>query len=275
MALSYLGPLGGLVPLTAQAAPIAGLGSSSARPMSYRTTLGGVRKAQAGQRTHRRWSVDLGQGTAPEAAATLSAFVAGEFGTGPWWWVDPWAMVTNLASPRGAALEVGDLTGATLTVGTVHLGGAAYAGRHLQLGGATVDLPHVRGNPEPVPVLPGRPVTVSAWVDGGTVAALFRNAAGGVVATSPGRAADGTGWQRVADTAVAPPSAASVQVRVSGANRTARPAITWTPHLLGYFGGQGAPAVVVDGGSGLDVGFAAPEPDGQFAAFKFTIEEVG
>ena len=242
----YLGHLGGMVPIHAAAS----LSTSDERPLSFRTTLGGVRKVQYGQRTHRRWSVSFPPATAPEQAATLAAFAAGEFGTGPWWWVDSWAQVTNLCSARGGALEVGDLTGATLG-GPVDLGGGQVAGRHLLLGGATVDLPHVKGAPEFVPVLPGRPVTVSAWVDGGTVGPVFRNAAGAIVSTPAGQTVSGTGLQRVAATAVAPPTAASGQVRVTGAHRAPRPPNTRTPHLLRHHTRQGAP----------QTGVGPPPPD--------------
>jgi len=265
----YLGHLGGMVPIHAAAS----LSTSDERPMSFRTTLGGVRKVQYGQRTHRKWSVSFPPATAPEQAATLAAFVAGEFGTGPWWWVDSWAQVTNLCSARGGALEVGALAGVSLA-GAVDLGDGHYAGRHLITGGATVDLPHVKGAPELVPVLPGRAVTVSAWVDGGTVSAVFRNAAGAMVSNPAGQSASGSGWQRVAATAVPPATAAAVQVRVTGANRVTRPAITWTPHLLGYHAGQGAPKAVV-GPAAQDVRWAATNPGQQYAAVSFTIEEVG
>jgi len=266
---SYLGHLGGLAPIKAPAS----LRDGAERPMSFRTTLGGVRKGQHGQRVHRSWAVTLPPATTPEDAATLAAFVAGEFGTGPWWWLDPWAQVTNLTSPRGGALEVGTLAGATLA-GAVDLGEGQVAGRHLLTNGATVDLPHVKGAPEFVPVLPGVPVTVSAWVDGGMVEPVFRDLADAVVEVGDGSVATGSGWQRVFATATPPAGAASVQIRVTGANRATRPAITWTDHLLGYHAGQGAPHVVVNGSS-QDVVLATRARGGQYAALSFTIEEVG
>lgn len=265
----YLGELGALVPLKAPAR----LRIDGARPGTLRTTLGGVRKAQTGQRVHRTWDVDLARLTRPEDAATLAGFVAGEFGTGPWVFVDAWAQVTNLCTPRGAALEVGALAGAVLG-GVVDLG-EGWAGRHL-LTTTAVDLPHVKGAPQLVPAREGTPVTVSAWVDGGgTVTPVFRTAEGAVLpAGGPVSAAGGTGWERVTATATAPPGAASVQVRVSGAERVARPAVTWTPEPVAYHGGQGATDVVIVAHT-QDVGRAEVDPGRQYAAVRYTIEEVG
>jgi hypothetical protein len=271
--MAWIGPIGGLVEVRCPAA----LAPSTSRPTSYRTTLGGVRKAQVSQRTQHGQQVALSF-TRPQDVANLYAIVEGEFGAGPFWWVDPWATHTNLLAPRASMLEVGTWStdGVVVESGAVALPGGGCAGRSLSLANpaGTVFFPRYAGGSDNVPVLPGKPVTGSVYALGSTVTVRVQwlDAAGTAAGSVSAQTSSPAGLTRCSVTAVPPSNAVACYVAVTGASILARPAVTWTDGVLPWHVGQGMPRVVIDAVAG-DVVAAWDGLQGQTATFAVT--EVG
>jgi hypothetical protein len=276
---TYLGPLGGMVALKCPS----GLRPSSSRPMSTSVTLGGVSKAQMGPRTARTWDVSLDAVT-PAELAGLAALVEGELGVGPFAFVDPWARVTNLMPPSATIFpEGGPKTwgGPAVPGGPVDLadGGRAPSSL-LSADGAAGILPYRRGLADGVPVVPGQVVTGSMYVSGpGTldVRLQFSTSVGGTFTTAAVKTVTNTGPElvRVDVTATAPDGAVAAVVRHAGATRIARPAITWTPTVLDWMPGQGAPRVVVPDLAHAVILAMGHSTGGRYTAASFTVREVG
>lgn len=265
---SFLGPLGALVPIDV----VSQLRQSAPRRLTYGTTIGGVRHVQVGARVHRSWDVSAPPGSVAEDLAALSAFVAGEFGDGPFWWVDAWSQVTNLLPPGPAVLE--RTWANTVYGGPQVLPDGSVVGRSLVATGSTAVV-DADGAVLRLPCVPGRAVTASAWVSSTVqrVRVVARNAAGAVVASADGRTQI-DGWERAHATLPPPAGAHHVVLEFTGAGRIARPALTWSPRMLGYHGGQGADSVVIEGLDQTPT-IAHPGPGGQMAAATFTLVEVG
>lgn len=274
--MAWIGPLGALVEVRTPR----GLAPSVARATTYRTTLGGVRKAHQAPRALRQLAVDLSYST-PEQVATLAALVSGEYGPGPFWYVDPWAAVTNLLTPAASTLEPGSwtMTGTVVAAGAVPLVGGGRAGRSLALASTAdqVFLPRRNGARDDVPVVPGRRVTASVYATGAAVSVRIQwvdTAGAGIsIATAVGSFA-GPALGRVAVTATPPAGAAAMYVVAFGASRIARPAVTWTDEARGWYPGQGMPRCLV---SGLDTNVVLAHDDtaGQGAQHTFAVTEVG
>jgi hypothetical protein len=277
---AWVGPLGSLLPVEFTT----GLERSAERPSSTRTTLGGRRKAQIGPRLHREIKVghDL---VNPEGIANLAAIVAGEFGPGPFCWVDEWAQVTNLLTPQASMLETGTwATSSSAQVavgGSVLLPGGGRAGRSLVVNGSTdaVYFPYRDGVIDRIPVIPGRPVTASVYALGAVVNVrlTFVDAAGtGIYSasavTNPGLA--GPTLMRCSAFGVAPADAVSCYAAVTGATRIARPAVTWTPEVTPWHVGRGIPRAIV---TALDESarLAGAASGRQWASADYAITEVG
>lgn len=245
---AYLGEIGSMVEVQCAA----DLSTDVARPVRYQSTLGGATFAQVGPRTRRSWAVRLPATSTPADIATWRSFVEGEHGSGPWWFVSDLAAISNVISPRGSLLESD-----TVHAGTSHNGGpmrlwdGVVAGRSwLVSPGTTLSLPWV-GTREYVPVIPGRSVTASAWVDGPGPArmrlALYR-ADGSVSRQVSGSNAPSSEPTRITVTTTPSEDEAYCLIfmgAVADAYRIARPAISWTDRPMPWAVGEGAPRVHV------------------------------
>lgn len=271
---AYLGSLGALV-------PIPGMGIlrpdslSLERPATYRRTLGGRVTARVGARTHRAWSVQPDTVVSPTELAAVQAFVSGVFGPGPWWWVDPWAQVTNVLTPRDGENAAGWSN--VVQGGPVVLPDGAVGGSVVK----TTSTPAVvlrDGVPALVPVLAGGAVTVSVYasVPGVSVVGTFRNAAGATVGTALTSPASAGVWSRVSVSGTVPVGAVSVEVSVTGpaSVAVACPAVTWTDAVMPYGAPGGADKVLVSALS-QDVVLAHAGRNGQFSGGSFVVTEVG
>jgi hypothetical protein len=216
----------------------------------------------------------------PEELANLSAVITGEFGPGPFWWVDPYAQRTNLLTPEASTLDGGTWgtsVGATVTAGgAVALDGGGRAGRSLVIGSAsdTVFLPRHEGARDDIPVTPSRPVTASVWATGSSVQVGLRfvDAAGTLLTTAFATHMPGGIMRRISVTGTPPTTAVACYLGITGATRIARPAITWTSDLKGWDVGQGIPRAVITAMDG-DVIAAWDSLQGRSATFLVT--EVG
>ncbi|MDO5534111.1 MAG: hypothetical protein Q4F65_05620 [Propionibacteriaceae bacterium] len=275
---SYIGPIGGLVAIDCPSTLV----STVAREQVERVTTSGVVHVQVSPRTRRQWRLDWGVAT-PAELAGLGALVAGEFGLGPFWFVDPWAQVTNLLPPAASTLEVA-APGDRSVGGPAVLPGGTRVGRTMLIGdpAAPTVLPWVSTTePARVPVVAGVPVTGSLWGLGAgavQVRLAWYDAAGAHLSSTPWASVQSSGRMVRAHQSTLPVAgAASVMVTVMGASRVARPAITWTDTLMDWHVGQGAHSVVVPADLAQDVILATREPrlHGRLASASTTIREVG
>lgn len=282
---AYIGPLGALVEFECPSS----LAPTTSRAASSRASATGVIKEQQAPRTNRQWQVGIGLAT-PSQIAGLAALVEGEFGPGPFWFVDPWAAVTNLMTPRASTLQEGYW--ATVS-GTWTPGGSYVTDDTGQRVGSTLACP-VGGSlrmptyPQPngatptdfVPVIPGRPVTCSVWMTGvdADIRVIFRDAYGDIVSRvdSAPQTIVGGRLRRVHVSTTAPIGAAGVEFRPRNARQVARPAVTWTSAPVDWHVGQGAPRTTV---TGLDqdviMAIADPSDSRRYTGASFTVREVG
>lgn len=272
---TWVGPLGGLV----QVRTSSGITPHIERSVNLRTTLGGVQKAQLGLRTTRTRAHTLSV-TKPEDVASFEALIAGEYGVGPFHWIDPWAQVSNLLTPAAAVLDTGTWYASTAAAfgGPVALADGGRAGRSLTVDSAGIAYWPADGTKfTPMPCVPGVPVTATAYVSGTgvTVAIHWVQADGTAISTVTSAAVTvpGPTLQQIAITGTPPASAAGMYMTVAGADVITRPAITWTDQPMPWRAGQGLPKVIV---TALDSEVQlAHKNAGALATYTFTVTEVG
>lgn len=275
--MAWLGNVGGLVELPFHDSRA----ESHDRSSAQQVTLGGRRLVQLGPSTRRTWDVSLWKGSTTDLVARAAAFFEGEHGRGPWWWVSDWASTTNVLPPAMSMMRMVPLSETTTVGGPMRLPGGDVAGSSplLQPGQTLYPMGDMTRS---VPVLPGRPVTVSAWVEGGEgtyIMVVLLDSSGAVqrsVSRQPLSTA-GAEPERLSMTVSAGVNEHQVLFLVrnqSGPIRVTRPALTWTRGLRDWGVGAGcAQAVVTD----LSV---SPErltsrPDTDHAELSFKIVEVG
>lgn len=266
---AFIGPLGGLIEATHWQEQQSV--STGADP-SFFTGLDGSRTAfvqPAIGRVMREWSVSMSRAR-PEQAAAFQALAMGAWGPGPFVFLDPLAQVTNVLTPRQSLLLPETLPGTVTHARAVVPGLGEVPGivtRSGRIGAGT-------------PVVPGRHVTVSAWVVSAasvTVTAQCATASG-EVATAAGQThhnLSSGGW--VSATALPGERDAQVemQIQATGPVTLACPSITWTQQPMVWSPGRGAKDVVVHG---LKESFdrASPRPHGStWLDYSATVTEVG
>ena len=270
----YLGSLGRLVELKCPASQSVSIDDG----YSFQTTLEGRVKAQARTVRPRSWSVDIGAAT-PADLADLLAFAGGEWGNGPFVWVSTDAPVTNLLTPEVSLCGPQAVFSSTVSrTGPMALGDGRFSGASLMTSDPNGTL-WVAASKAPVPVLPGQPVTASAYVlgAGGKVrlhwVAADGSAMNGTV-TSAGTGTAGTP-QRLHATGVPPVGAVSCTMSTTKALQITRPAITWTDKLFDWQPGEGCQKAVLHGLS-RNLILALRDPSyGRYSSASFTITEVG
>ena len=157
----YLGSLGRLVELKCPASQSVSIDDG----YSFETTLEGRVKAQARTVRPRQWSVDIGAAT-PAELADLLAFAGGEWGNGPFVWVSTDAPVTNLLTPEVSLCGPQAVFSSSVSrSGPMALGDGQWSGASLTATDPTGTL-WVGASKAPTPVLPGVPVTASAYAIG-------------------------------------------------------------------------------------------------------------
>lgn len=265
---AFLGALGALIPVECPSS----LAAAFDRPASTRTTLGGRRTARLAARGHRSWLVST-SAASPLELANLAGVARGDFGPGPFWWLDEWAQQSNLLDPRDAAIEVP--WGSTTLAGPVALPDGPVVARHVRTGASIASwATSPFGGFSRAPVVPGQVVTVSAWVDS-TAQALryvFQDAAEAAMGSTSAVPGTRAGWHRVSASVTVPPGAASIVIGQSGMGGLAAPAVTWTDGLREYGPGAGARKVIVTGYS-EDV--VAAWKGAMYADQSYQIMEVG
>jgi len=264
----YLGTLGRMIGIKCPAQQQV----QSEERYTFQATLEGHRKAQVRPRNPRTWSLQTSDATTPQQALALTQFASGAWGPGPFVFVSADAPVTNMLTPAAASCSP------EMAEGYSHLSG----GGPVQLGGVWAARSLLSSSPgalliinEKVPVLPGVPVTISAWVrgDGGYVRVSFYDTSDTVVgsASSSVKSTAGTA-QRSWVSANPPVGAAYARIVGVGVTMLALPELTWTNELLPEAEGQGCAQAVVHSAS-RDLVLAAPRA--VFSNISFTVTEVG
>lgn len=268
---AYLGPVGGLVSLGGMSAP----GIKMIRESSDKVTLGGRLKTQRAARPRREWSVSTHGLLKPQDTAAVLALEMG--GVPPWVWVEPFAQVTNVYSPEQSLLMPGTFSGAGVVEGgAVSVDGVTSPRSVLHASGGTVDFGYRAGAADRPAVVPGLPVTVSAYIRGtGVLGVSWRDWSGGIISESTTAYSNPVLARASRVNRTPPPGAATVRFWATGVLQAAMPAISWTPDLAAWSIGRGCNRAVVDGLSEAVKLAVIAEPYMRRSGISFTVREVG
>lgn len=262
---TFLGPVGSIIPVKCASS----LTSTGGRDVSFTRTLG-KRKAFLGRVRAREWQVDIGLAKPSELSGLR--WLA-ENVNAPMVWYSPDAVVGNILSPDQADLVPESHTGLegplVETEPGVWVKSAMNSGNYLYLN-------YVGGSLDPVPVVPGVPVTVSAFLRGGTISSqrirmAWRDIAGNVLERVDADFEVTASWARRSAVFTPPLGACLLSLEVAAA-QVAGPAVSLTEQLMPYSSGRGAYKVVAHGLS--DAVIRATE-DQQLQSLSFTVSEVG
>lgn len=265
---AYLGNLGALFAVECEAAT-----DEAESRYTFEVSLEGKRRGQYRASRPRTWEVDMGLSSSEETA-NLRALDAGEYGPGPFAWISEEAQATNALIPEVSTCGPAAAAAASVSVaGPLALAGGGVSGRSLLNSNTSVAM---NFGSVKTPVLPGQPVTGSAWVvgSGSKVALLWYDAAGALIPGSPTSAASGIGGSstRLSVTATPPAGAASCILSATSASNAARPALTWSAAPAAWAPGSGCPKAVVSKLANTPVVLGTTTSHTQV---QFTITEVG
>lgn len=260
---SYIGPVGSLIPVKCPSS----LGVSGGRDVSFTRTLG-RQKAFMGKAASRTWEASLGLAT-PGQLAGLQWLA--DYGTAPFAWYGPDAVARNILEPAVAGLVPGRHSG--LEGPMVEVEPGVWVKSAVRDGGTGLSIPLRSGSLDPVPILPGKPVTVSAWLRGTAsgIDVAWRDLSGTTVGSSAGPLASRASLTRVSRTLVAPAGAAQVSITFQ-AEQVAGPAVSLTDKLASYSPGKGCKRAVVHG---LSEALVMATDQQAYSSASFTITEVG
>lgn len=260
---TYLGPVGSIIPVKCASR----LTSSGGREVSFTRTLG-KQKAFLGRVRAREWSVDVGLAKPHELSGLR--WLA-EYSSGPLVWYPPEAVAGNILNQDQAALAPGTHDG--LEGPLVDVEDGLYVKSAVPSDGSWTNFPLRFGLTDGIPVVPGVPVTVSAWLRGSTsrINVIWRDIDNADIGRSDGDPVSRDSLERVSVTLV-PPVGASQMTFVLHGSQIAGPAVTMTGRLMPYSPGRGAKRVVVHGLT--DAVIRATENQ-QLKSLSFTVSEVG
>lgn len=241
-----------------------GLTTDTERPVTFKRTLGGKRKAMLGPRARREWAITFDMLSAKDTNALVNlARSAGEV-----MWFPADATSGNLLSPDGSGFEVRSLNAVDL--GFVSLPDGSSARAVAPTG--TVNILSPQGAWEQVPVRPGTRVTFGGWGFGGIrFTGRWRDKWGANIGSFAPSSAAHEGWAWVERSVVVPAGAELVSLSLSNGQQYARPSITWGINGRDQTG-RGCPKAVVHS---LSEGLKTFDADGAHGSISVTITEVG
>lgn len=265
--MSFLGPVGSLIPVKcASQLTVAG-----GRQVSFTRTLG-KQKAFLGKVSAREWSVDIGLAKPHELSGLR--WLA-ENVNSPMVWYAPDAVVGNVLTPDAANFSPESHTGlggSLVEVESVgHIPSVLADGRNFSL-------PWRGGSLDPIPVVPGRPVTVSVWLRGGDVngdqaqiSVIWRDIIGSNMNTESTRFPATGELVRRSVTLTPPAGAVSLSLQL-WCVQAAGVAVTLTDDVGPYSPGKGARRVIAHG---LSESLILVTQDRSISSASFTVTEVG
>lgn len=281
---AYYGPITGLVPIPMRKG--SSISEVTDSGWTSRTTVTGRVRAQRRRHTRRRWSVSLE--SLPSESLTALRSLAGQdswpadpMGQGMAW-ITPYAQSTNLMSHERAALMrvIGvssfETTGpGVMPDGTFVSGTAMYTA----IGSIPLGFQKAPVAFQPTPVIPGVPVTGSAWLVGETTSTptqlyftWFKSDGSTVEHPYGSFAKVSPTWTRHVLTVTPPSYAVAVRVQAGGAVRIAGSQVTWTPGIMPYSPGMGAHAVALMDPTTEWDGYDATD---SWAKVNFDVLEIG
>lgn len=238
---TYIGTPGALMKVACPSR----LSSGGGRAVSFEDTQS-RRKAFLGRSVLREWSVDL----SAVSPADLAVFEhLADYSRPPFVYYPDDAVLHNILAPSYAALAVGTHTGLDASLVEVEPGVFVKA---VAASGNNFSFPYRGGLLDAVPIPQGVPVTVSAWMRGGTVSGdtqisvIWRGVDGSSVSIESTRFPGTSTLTRRHVTLTPPPGAASMTFQF-WAQQTAGVAVSLTDTLMPYAPGRGAPRTVVHG----------------------------
>lgn len=264
----YLGTLGRMIPI--YSTPSAQL--ETEERYTFTRTLEGRRKAQPKPIGRRTWGLNA-QFADPAEHSLLSQFASGAWGNGPFVFVSADAPVSNMLTPAVSTCgPEADIASVVSVAGPWYIGNGVYSSRSLLNTDPSVVI--YFGSTR-APVVTGRKVTASAWVNGaGAAVRLFWYDANGALISSATSSVLATAVTVVRSWVTATPPANAVACLVGAVNcsRAAQPAITWSDELLDWSEGQGCSKAVVSSVSRDQVLAVAGNT---YSNVSFTVMEVG
>lgn len=275
---TWAGPIHGLVELMA----LSDLEEVAADAPQFTTGLSGRRRVRMTPEVTRRWSCGIASAY-PSELATLQEFYWSHRGQAVWLVTEP-AQVQNLLPPpltvrdqgRDVMVPKGWKTGNAETLleaaGSAPTVDGVAAASVLVTGGGQARLPIV-------PVRPGVPFTVSAYVTPGATIAVAWMLDGVTQSVSASSAPAGAlvegALPRVSLTLTPEAGQTAAQLRVNaGATTIARPQVTWTPFPVPYVPGKGAEQVIF-GPVSETTKKALLDGTFNLSGFTYSVEEVG
>lgn len=257
-----MGPVGSLIPVWTT-----GVSSTTERETSLVSTLS-RRKAFVGRQAFRDWSVDADFTQANESSGLR--WLA-EFGQPPFVWYSPDAVFGNILEPAVAGLVSGRHSG--LEGALVEVEAGVWVKSAVPDGVSSVSLPYRSGLLDPIPVAPGRPVTVSAWLRGAAtrIDVAWRDASGASISSSAGASSSRPSFMRDSRTLTPPAGAVQMTLTLFG-DQCAGPAVSLTDAVTPYSPGRGCKRSVPHG---LSDSLILVSQQSSLSGFSFTVSEVG
>lgn len=267
----YLGTLGRMIGIKCPASQ----NVEHEERYTFQTTLEGRRKAQVRPRGPRTWSLQTSDATTQAQVATLMQFAQGAWGPGPFVFLPADAPVTNLLTPAASLCGPGEFvltSGVTVTEGAPMRTPDGWAARSL-----------IKTTPnglflgkDMIPVLPGTPVTGSAYIRGagGKVSIHWYDSTGTIITSVLStETAESSVVKRCSLTAMPPSNAVSCRLAVTASvQQAAWPAVTWTDKLQTFGEGQGCTKSVV---STASRSLVMAVPGFTYSNLSFNVTEVG
>lgn len=238
---TYIGTPGALMSVACPSR----LSSGGGRAVTFEDTQS-RRKAFLGRSALREWSVDIGVAS-PREMAVFEHLA--DYSMPPFVYYPDDAVLHNILAPAYAAFAPGTHTGLDASLVEVESGVFVKA---VAASGSNVSFPQRDGLLDAVPIPRGGPVTVSAWMRGGTVSGdtqisvIWRGATGEYISPESTRFPGTSVLTRRHVTMTPPPGAASMTFQF-WAQQTAGVAVSLTSSLMPYAPGRGAPRTVVHG----------------------------
>lgn len=222
-----------------------------------------------GRKSSRDWSVDA---DFTEAGESSGLRWLAEFGRPPFVWYSPDAVFGNILEPAVAGLVSGTHNG--LEGALVEVESGIWVKSVIADGTLSVRFPYRSGVVDPVPVVPGRKLTVAGWARGASfrITVFWTGIDGADLGNSVGADLSHSVLTRVSWTLTPPPGAAGMEVRFVGASQVAGPTVSLTSSVTPYSPGKGCKRAVVHGLSEALVLVTSPA---SLSSFSFTVSEVG
>lgn len=273
--LYWLGHLGALHPIKLHVGEHRR--ATQSRTVLSETLSGRVLAQLSPRRTSpRQWSIG-GPAELVKDVAVLGEILAGL--RPPYVWVEPWAQVTNLLTPRSSLWQdAADAQSSVSLAGRYPLEGGGYAASTVVQSNTAQSI--IGGA---APVVPGLPVTVSAWVAGtdARVNAQWIDSNGASISVHAGSTVTGTDVLRRSTLTFTPGEIPSNAVAVRPftyyTSVAARAQVTWTTGPVDWAIGGGVAQVLVTDDNTAPT-WAVPDPafvNGRRADVSFTVTEIG